>query len=512
MQFANLDLTSATVPGGGMSLSASICREGRNNMDDNFSDNDNDSEIDFTDKDHENDQERYGIMNAHTLNEMSMSMAGQQSGSLDQFDDDASMSHKLLNWKDFGHSMKRSPLSHSALKIPHTPDRSEIHTPLSSGGIASLQSSCKSVVMQAGTGGRYSVSRKSSPMTSFRLNNIGEIKGSAKGSYLSGTGYDEQTLLVLIRAYGIISAALLQRCVVGEGTFLDLSTCSTYEADSDITLLRKRRRYTEFVQDEIPSSSLKSKSLTGNGIRSLDLNASASDDNDNHYESLNKSSKRKSKKNSVDKNQINMLFSIREFLEVIPEDELENVTPSLTEISNFSLGASMRVLKLISPSMFVSCLPSHMGEAEKIGMGGFGSVFKVCCDSSCNEHCGSPREKSTPYQSYNSRSNSGKRSSLMNAFNAGNKQSPTFNVKNDNGSTAFRTVYAIKRIPRERSVYDTPIIYDVFNEVTSLELLAGNKGVSTAIILFRLLLSCSIVYYLLLSCFILFYLILSYTI
>ena len=493
MQFANLDLTSAIVPGGGMSLSASICRDGRDNLYDNFSDNESEGDLD------ESDQQRYGIVNAHTLNEMSMSMSlgGQQSGSLDQFDDDASMSHKLLSWKDMGHSMKRSPLSNSALKIPHTPDRSEIHTPLSSGGIASLQSSCKSVVMQAGTGGRYSVSRKSSPLTSFRMNYIGEIKGSARGSYLSGTGYDEQTLLVLIRAYSIISASLLQRCVVGEGTFLDLSTCSTFEADSDNTLLRKRRRYTEFVQDEIPSSSMKSKSMTGNGIRSLDLNASASDDNDSQSQSqsqcrsqlLNKSPKRKqSKKNSVDKNQINMLFSIREFLEVIPEYELESMTPSLMEISNFSLGASMRVLKLISPSMFVSCLPSHMGEAQKIGMGGFGSVFKVCCDSSCNEHCGSPREKSTPYQSYNSRSNSGKRSSLMNAFNAGNKQSPTFKVKNDNGSTAFRTVYAIKRIPRERSVYDSPIIYDVFNEVTSLELLTGNKGVSSAFILFLFLL------------------------
>ena len=53
----------------------------------------------------------------------------------------------------------------------------------------------------------------------------------------------------------------------------------------------------------------------------------------------------------------------------------------------------------------------------------------------------------------------------------------TVTVKNDNGSTAFRTVYAVKRIPRERTVYDSPIIYDVFSEITSLELLAGNKGV-----------------------------------
>ena len=43
------------------------------------------------------------------------------------------------------------------------------------------------------------------------------------------------------------------------------------------------------------------------------------------------------------------------------------------------------------------------------------------------------------------------------------------------------TVYAVKRIPRERNVYDSPIIYEIFNEITSLELLAGNKGVSHSV-------------------------------
>ena len=140
----------------------------------------------------------------------------------------------------------------------------------------------------------------------------------------------------------------------------------------------------------------------------------------------------RAKSTSRQTRQINMLFSIREFLESIPDGELSDVTPSLTEISNFSLGASMRILKLVSPSMFVSCLPTHMREAEKIGMGGFGSVFKVCCDSSCMDHSGTPRGKSTPYQSYNSRSNSGKRSALMNAFNAGNKQDQRGKNKQNN--------------------------------------------------------------------------------
>ena len=508
MQFANLDLTSSVVPGSGMSLSASICREGRDLQDYNYSDND--SEIDLDERDRGSDHESYGVINVCSLNAMSMAMNGQQSGSfsLDQFDDDASISHKLLSWKDQSRSMKKSPHSHSysSLKTPHTPDRSEVHTPLSSGGIASLQSSCKSVIAHAGTGGKYcNMSRKSSPLTSFRLNYIGEIKGTARGSYLTGTGYDEETLLILIRAYSIISASLLQRCVIGEGTFLDFSTCSTHETDSCSSLLTKRRRNSEHMHEDIPTTSMKSKSMTGNCIRSLDTMTNGDNNNNNHYINNNNSNnsnndntnnsndnnndknniKRRTKKNSIDKNQINMLFSIREFLEGVPESELESITPSLTEISNFSLGASMRVLKLISPSMFVSCLPSHMNEAEKIGTGGFGSVFKVCCDSSCLDHNGSPIYKSTPYQSYNSRSNSGKRSSLMNAYNAGNnKSSSSFVVKNDNGSTAYKTIYAVKRIPRERSVYDSPIIYDIFSEITSLELLAGNSGVCIDINLF----------------------------
>jgi serine/threonine protein kinase len=38
-------------------------------------------------------------------------------------------------------------------------------------------------------------------------------------------------------------------------------------------------------------------------------------------------------------------------------------------------------------------------------------------------------------------------------------------------------MYAIKRVPRERSVFDHPFIYDIFSEISSLEMLASNRGV-----------------------------------
>ena len=54
-------------------------------------------------------------------------------------------------------------------------------------------------------------------------------------------------------------------------------------------------------------------------------------------------------------------------------------------------------------------------------------------------------------------------------------------VRKDSGcsSSESRTKYAVKRIPRERSMYDSPLLYEVFNEITCLQLLVGNRGVST---------------------------------
>ena len=70
-------------------------------------------------------------------------------------------------------------------------------------------------------------------------------------------------------------------------------------------------------------------------------------------------------------------------------------------------------------------------------------------------------------------------------------------VRKESGcsSSASRRVYAVKRIPRERSMYDNPLLYEVFNEITCLQLLAGNGGVSilsSVIFLYYLLCLCMI--------------------
>jgi hypothetical protein len=50
-------------------------------------------------------------------------------------------------------------------------------------------------------------------------------------------------------------------------------------------------------------------------------------------------------------------------------------------------------------------------------------------------------------------------------------------IQNDNSSSPTKAVYAVKRIAREHSLYDSPLIYDVFTEISCLEMLAGNRGV-----------------------------------
>jgi hypothetical protein len=49
---------------------------------------------------------------------------------------------------------------------------------------------------------------------------------------------------------------------------------------------------------------------------------------------------------------VNMLFSVRGFLEILSESEQMCIIPYIKEICNFSKGASMRILKLINCSLF----------------------------------------------------------------------------------------------------------------------------------------------------------------
>ena len=186
--------------------------------------------------------------------------------------------------------------------------------------------------------------------------------------------------------------------------------------------------------------------------------------------------------------QINILFSVREFLEKITDSERREAIPFLTEISNFSIGASMRVLKLLSPSMFKSCLPVHMSSAKKIGDGGFGSVFRVTCDNSCR-NCGTWESNTRRNPADVLGSSSSEKNPRSNGTSVTNVRTHGQEVVHNSSilsssrvsckrSACKRTAYAVKRIPRERSMHDSPMIYEVFNEITCLQLLAGCRGVS----------------------------------
>lgn len=123
-------------------------------------------------------------------------------------------------------------------------------------------------------------------------------------------------------------------------------------------------------------------------------------------------------------------------------------------------------------------------------------MFKVSCDLTCVDHIGPETrghfQGQSQYCQGRFTGNKGKQTGLMKAINPSSSNSspnpspdprhPSPNpgpnpVQNDNGSSPTKAVYAVKRIARERSLYDSPLIYDVFTEVSSLEILAGNRGV-----------------------------------
>ena len=486
MHLNNLTIGCSPAVGTGMSLSAAICREGSLNRDDNDCD-DSDGDHSYAEMD-----DSTAISTSTNTNCPTPTDTGDVPTSemvcrelsihcLDASDDVDSC--KMLTWRGHSMAMGQQAVSEPVKPLDIDAALNRIDLNSCSNGVVTTtdavtrQESMALVSATCSTSSKYIRSLKSTSYSSFRgddsVRGMGDVKGNARSCYLSGTGYDEQTLAVLMRTYTIISASLLQRCVVGEGNFLDIGTCSTHETDSSSSLLAKRR-YSDWGTDEAVSSpastSLKSQSLVGQLVLPDDV--------------------KPLKRTKAQKKQINILFSIREYLESIPDSEQYHITPILTEISNFSLGASMRILKLISPYMLHSCLPSHMSEAEKVGAGGFGSVFKVCCDATCKDHRNTISAHTTLCQSlsqsqlvHNSKRNSGRRSLLMGTMSSTAKSTNSISIRNDNGSTPSRTIYAVKRIPRERSVYDSPIIYDIFSEITCLEFLAGNKGV-------RILLDC----------------------
>ena len=293
--------------------------------------------------------------------------------------------------------------------------------------------------------------------SSFSVSGIADrVKDNGRLACLEDANYNTS-----LRAFSIVSALLIQHCIVGKGNFLDINSCSTSDpsAEGSGSLRVSAERHAP-KEDPVRRLSCPNANLPPLGNEFV---------------------------NWKQEKQINILFSVREFLEKISDTERRKAIPFLTEISNFSMGASMRVLKLVSPSMFNSCLPSHMGRAKKIGDGGFGSVFRVTCDASCSK-CGSwdpCRGRTDSLEAHlSSRKGSIGETTVTDCLpqRATRHTETSFSslARKDSGcsSSAARTTYAVKRIPRERSMHDSPLIYEVFNEITCLQMLSGNRGVS----------------------------------
>ena len=200
--------------------------------------------------------------------------------------------------------------------------------------------------------------------------------------------------------------------------------------------------------------------------------------------------------------QLNMMYTVREFLDGLPDYQLRHsIVPHLVQLSNFTGGGSMRMLKLLTKGAFHSCLPAHLkNSAQKIGDGGFGSVFKVTCDPrTCRHayHCTSSPSttlcqfiKSCPQSSSSeTRDNSGMVLPVSSRINDNYKRpsrsshsstdTPPFAIFNTNDTNAVPALalaprtFAVKRLARERSGFDNSLIYEIFNEIAALELLAG---------------------------------------
>jgi serine/threonine protein kinase len=123
------------------------------------------------------------------------------------------------------------------------------------------------------------------------------------------------------------------------------------------------------------------------------------------------------------------MYAVREFLD---SGVCDKDVPFLSMSASHVGACYFRLLKLCSRRFFAnSCLPGHLQEGDKIGTGAFGSVHRVSCPQSCSSHAGG-------------------------------------------GHTVE---YAVKRMPRERSLQDEGVLFGVLTEVTCLEMMSDHRGV-----------------------------------
>lgn len=136
----------------------------------------------------------------------------------------------------------------------------------------------------------------------------------------------------------------------------------------------------------------------------------------------------------------NILFSVRDFLDVVSSSDSKSVISLLVSICNMTDRAMMRLIKLSTPMLFQNCFIKHSEKGVRIGQGGFGSINRVTCDCNLLDIC---------------------------------QQCIWSRPKGSTIIQQSQRVVAIKRVGRERSAYDNPMFYDIFQEISCLEMFAS---------------------------------------
>ena len=550
MQFANLNFSSAASHCSGNSLSAFLCRDnGENNnynLNNSNDDGDNDYDAGGVSSYHPSPRAMYADWGLHpSQNPSSQHGIRTPRSGLHGRNNDG----RLISQQGSGKNSEQN-------KFPNQINSRVYGSPTES--VLPGQEDFRSGLPTIQSQGRYTPPTGIvQPIRSFRRgsNNSTGIAGARDRDNSRDKekeksklyGLDDSSFYSSLRAYSIISSILIHHCIVGNGKFLNTNSCSA----TDLQIIPNySRRTSDSTVAEAPYSH--EKYSMNNNYNEMNTNNSNQNINTN---SLNKNISTKSVQlppkgivegiRKVNEKQINIVYSVREFLDRVPNFERRQIIPLLSEITNHSSDANTRLLKLLSPLMFNSCLPHHINNAKKIGDGGFGCVYRISCDASCSKcgtwesyrgkplqlchslkygrlgycntatnekeeinYCDDENDNTLDLSERNittqsiSIQQSKSESELEFELESDLERTTNYNMKRnyqqfnndkksinmyssmvrkDSGcsSSASRRVYAVKRIPRERSMYDNPLLYEVFNEITCLQLLAGNGGVRT---------------------------------
>lgn len=307
-----------------------------------------------------------------------------------------------------------------------------------------------------------------------------------------GAGLEDAAVNTLLRTYNIICAILLQRAIQHSTSgSTDAASQELAPAYLDTATCTSCSDFPSPLQIPLSLQALNSAGVLNSSVNSL---------------------------SGVPIDCTNILFNVREYLEILPsssadehnmsmfgsratatslnvspDPSVEVVTPvkAGTEASHADsvheswvmLGlhqsdALRRLCKMLSGAYFKnSCLVKHMHDnsstgkrlSEKIGEGGFGTVFKVTCNCAAAPFT----QYSNCYVCYRKAHLPKLKADFQRASCCCWKSHASCPTSAHKSLPAF----AIKRVARERSMHDPSRLFDLFQEITALEILRDRRTI-----------------------------------